>query len=438
MSQSVVSRIALLVGLALTSQVSHAELGTIISGCPMFPGDNIWNTPIDNLPLDANSAAYIATIGASAQLKADFGSGLWEGAPIGIPYDVVSGTQAKVPVSFDYASESDPGPYPIPSNATIEGGSTSTGDRHVLVLDKDNCKLYETWSTYPNGTGWRAGSGAIWDMQSNKLRTASWTSADAAGFSVLAGLVRYDEVAAGEIRHALRFTINSNKIRNTYTWPATHKTSNGTASTALPQMGQRFRLKSSFDISNFSAHTKTILKALKKYGMMIADGGSDMYLSGQPHASWNNTVLNELKQVTANNFEAVDVSSLKISADSGRAKQLGSGWSVAATTSGTLTNLSLSLTVTPVATDVGKTGALYVAALSGKNWYTYDGSSWKLYTSGVLPAYATLKLTSSHTIELFNGNNATSMKYAQIYAGYGLSLDDMVTRNLYRGVYTIE
>lgn len=297
-----------------------AESTPAVEGCPILPGNNIWNTPIDPLPLDPNSSSYINTIGASTGLHPDFGSGTWDGGPIGIPYNVVPGSQPKVGITFDYSDESDPGPYPIPPDPQIEGGPDSTGDRHILVLDKDRCILYETWSTYPQPDGtWQAGSGAVFDLRSNGLRPSGWTSSDAAGLPVLAGLVRYDEVASGEILHAIRFT--APRTRKAYVWPARHYASSLTA-LDYPPMGQRFRLKADFDVSRFSAQVQVILRALKKYGMILADNGSAWYISGVPDPRWNNDALvSELKLVKGSNFEAVDVSSLMVNPDSGEAKQ---------------------------------------------------------------------------------------------------------------------
>ena len=295
-----------------------AQTGPNLAGCLVFPANNVWNVPVDHLPLDPNSSSYVATIGASKGVHPDFGSGLYDGGPIGIPYTIVPGTQTKVRISFDYADESDPGPYPIPPDAAIEGGSQSTGDRHVLVLDRDNCILYETYSTYPQPDGsWRAGSGAIYNLLSNGLRPSGWTSADAAGLPILPGLVRYDEVASGEIRHALRFT--APQTRKKYIWPARHYASSLTALN-YPPMGQRFRLKASVDISRFSPDVQVILRALKTYGLILADNGSSWYLSGVPDPRWNNDALvSELRQVTGSDFEAVDESSLMVDPNSGQA-----------------------------------------------------------------------------------------------------------------------
>ena len=303
------------------TDLAFAEVSPAIEGCTILPPNNIWNTPIDQLPVDPNSSAYINTIGASTGFHPDFGSGTWDGGPIGIPYNVVPGSQPKVAIAFDYADESDSGPYPIPPDPQIEGGPNSTGDRHILVLDKDRCILYETWSTYPQPDGTcQAGSGAVFDLRSNALRPSGWTSSDAAGLPVLPGLVRYDEVASGEIHHAIRFTVP--RTRKAYVWPARHYASSLTALN-YPPMGQRFRLKADFDVSRFSAQVQVILLAFKKYGIILADNGSAWYISGVPDPRWNNDILlNELKLVKGSDFEAVDVSSLMVSPNSGEAKEV--------------------------------------------------------------------------------------------------------------------
>jgi hypothetical protein len=310
--------VLILIGVPLGNAL--AESSPAVEGCPVLPSNNIWNTAIDKLPVDPNSTSYINTIGPTTGLHPDFGSGTWDGGPIGIPYNVVPGTQPKVNISFDYSDESDSGPYPIPSDPQIEGGPASTGDRHILVLDKDRCILYETWSTYPQSDGtWQAGSGAVFDLRSNALRPDGWTSSDAAGLPVLPGLVRYDEVASGEIRHAIRFTVP--RTRKAYVWPARHYASSLTGLN-YPPMGQRFRLKADFDISRFSAQVQVILRAFKTYGLILADNGSAWYISGVPDPRWNNDVLlSELRQVKGSDFEAVEVSSLMVSPNSGEAKQ---------------------------------------------------------------------------------------------------------------------
>jgi len=309
-----------LLGFNFLAPPSTGRASTSLEGCPIFPADNLWNTPVEDLPVDPDSNAYITTIGANRGLHPDFGSGTWAGGPIGIPYTVVDGSQAEVAVDFDYADESDPGPYPIPADASIEGGDLSSGDRHVLVLDRDNCMLYELFSAYPQPDGsWEAGSGAVFDLRSNALRPEGWTSADAAGLPILPGLVRYDEVASGEIQHALRFT--APQTRRAYVWPARHYASSLTGAN-YPPMGKRFRLKTDFDISGFSEEMQVILRALKKYGMILADNGSAWYISGAPDPRWDNDVLvSEMSRVTGSDFEAVDETSLMVEPESGQALQ---------------------------------------------------------------------------------------------------------------------
>ena len=301
------SIILLMAAAALLWNAGHAR------GCAVFPADNIWNVPIDALPVDANSAAYIATIGASTGMHADFGSGTWEGGPIGIPFVNVPGTQPNVTINFiAYPGESDPGPYPIPPDAPVEWGS----DHHVLVIETGNCVLYELYhAVYQPDGSWNADSGAIFPLNSNALRPDGWTSADAAGLPIFPGLVRYDEVAAGEIRHALRFTVP--ETRRAYVWPARHFASELTG-TQYPPMGQRFRLKADVNISSFSTEVQVILRALKKYGMIVADNGAAWYLSGAPDERWNNDDLAELSRIHGSDFEAVDVSSLMVDPDSGQ------------------------------------------------------------------------------------------------------------------------
>jgi hypothetical protein len=307
-------RALMAVGLAIAC-VLPAAPSTILTVRPMFPGDNVWNVAIDTLPVDVNSAAYVATIGAAKTMHADFGT-VYNGAPNGIPFIVVPGSQPRVAVSFDYADESDPGPYPVPSDAPIEGGPSSTGDRHVLIVDRDGGKLYELFAAYPNPDGsWRAGSGAIFDLDGNALRPAGWTSADAAGLPILPGLVRYEEVVAGEIPHALRFT--APQTRNAFIWPARHKASSLTGAT-YPPMGQRFRLKASVDIASFGPNVQVILRALKKYGMFLADNGSSWFLSGAPDPRWDDDELHQLGRLIGADFEAVDESALMADPDSGR------------------------------------------------------------------------------------------------------------------------
>jgi hypothetical protein len=290
------------------------------NGCTVLPANNIWNTPVDQLPVSPNSSTYVNRIGAGSPLHPDFGSGTYNGGPIGIPFITVPGTQTQYPATFLYASESDPGPYAIPLNAPIEGGSNSTGDRHAISIDINNCILYELYNAFPQTSSWKADSGAIFNLASNALRPATWTSADAAGLPIFPGLVRYDEIVAGEIRHALRFTVPS--TQRAYVWPARHYASSITDPT-YPPMGVRFRLKASFNISGFSATNQIILRALQKYGMMIADNGSAWFVSGAPDSRWDNTDLHVLTTITGSAFEVVDVSPLMIDPNSGQALQNG-------------------------------------------------------------------------------------------------------------------
>lgn len=280
-----------------------------LTGIQFFPSDNPWNRDVSSDAVDPASDALIATCGSNASLHPDFGTS-YLGAPIGIPYVVVRSTQKKVPVTFQYASESDPGPYPIPSDAPIEGGATATGDRHVLIVDADARKLYELFDAHPmsGGASWTAGSGAIFDLNSNSLRPAGWTSADAAGLPILPGLVRYDEVVdQKEIRHALRFTCPTS--RHAYVAPARHYASSRT-DTNQPPMGMRVRLKSSVDLTGFPPNVRVILRALQKYGMFLADNGSSFYLSGSHDSRWNDDELGAMKVLHGRDFEVVKMGTL--------------------------------------------------------------------------------------------------------------------------------
>jgi hypothetical protein len=284
--------------------------GASLHGKQLFPSDNAWNQDISALPVDPNSSNLIASIGANVSLHPDFGT-VYAGAPNGIPYVVVSGSQTRVPVNFtDYADESDPGPYPVPPDAPVEGGPNGTGDRHVIVIDRDSWKLYELYNAFPAGGGasWNASGGALFDLNSNALRPAGWTSADAAGLPIFPGLARYDEVfEQREIKHALRFT--AQLTRRAYVAPARHFASNDT-SPNRPPMGMRVRLKASFDISKFSPAMQVILRALKTYGMILADNGSNWYVSGAPDSRWNDDELNTLKTVRGSDFEVVQMGAI--------------------------------------------------------------------------------------------------------------------------------
>jgi hypothetical protein len=270
--------------------------------CTVFPASSPWNRRADRLPVAANSDAIVRSIGLEDHVHADFGSGLWDGGPIGIPITVVGRKQTKVRVAFDYADESDRGPYPIPRNVRIEGGRQSDGDRHALIVDRDACRLYELYALYPTSGGWKAGSGAIWSLRSNRLRPAGWTSADAAGLPILPGLARYDEVKRGRIDHALRFTVS--RTRKAYVSPARHWASDAT-DPSLPPMGLRLRLKASYPTAGFPRQARIVLEALKRYGMLVADNGSDWYLSGAPDPRWSNDQLHTLHRVPGSAFEVV-------------------------------------------------------------------------------------------------------------------------------------
>lgn len=294
--------------------IQNYEGMPIVAGCTIFPPDNIWNTRVDgpNVKVHSLSSQYIASIGLNTHLHPDFGT-VWNGQPIGIPYTSVPAGQPGVKVSFTYASESNPGPYPIPANAPVEGGS----DRHVLVVDSGSCKLYEMWNAVRQADGsWKAGSGAIFDLRTNLLRPDGWTSADAAGLPILPGLVRYDEVSKGGIHHALRFT--ASQTQQAYLWPARHFASSNT-SASLPPMG--LRLKTTVNLSSYPAEMQVILRAFQQYGLILADNGSNWYISGSPDSRWDDDMLvTQFNRLSGSDFEAVDVSGLIVNNNSGQAQ----------------------------------------------------------------------------------------------------------------------
>ncbi len=301
---------ALLAASAALAAPGPTARSPTLAGCPVFPATNPWNERVDRLPVASNSATLIRSIGLGAHVHADFGAGRWDGGPIGIPFAVVGAGQRRVPVSFDYAGESDKGPYPIPADAPIEGGRSATGDRHVLIVDKAACKLYELYDAHPlhGGRAWHAGSGATWDLRSNRLRPATWTSADAAGLPILPGLARYDEVAAGAIDHALRFT--APRTRTAFVWPARHEAGDS-GSSSLPPMGLRVRLKRSVSLQGLPRQARVVAQAMKTYGLMLADNGSPWYVSGAPDPRWSNDQLHALDRLTGSDFEVVDASALR-------------------------------------------------------------------------------------------------------------------------------
>lgn len=295
-----------------TPQMIMPEAGVMLGGCPVFPANNYWNMPIEDLPVHPNSDAWVDSIGRDASFHMDFGSGLWGGGLIGIPYNVVAGANAnRYAVEFYYPEESDAGPYPIPEQPRREHGS----DHHILIVDTDACALYEIYDADLNGAQWSGGSGAIWDLKSNALRPAGWTSADAAGLPILPGLARYDEIAAGEIKHALRFTAEQTAG---YIWPARHLTS--PAQDGIPPMGARFRLKAGFDISPFPPELQILLRAFKTYGIVLADNGANWYVGGAPDEHWNNDMLHLLDVLKGGDFEAVDTSAWMIEENSGETR----------------------------------------------------------------------------------------------------------------------
>jgi hypothetical protein len=298
-------RIALVAALVLALSGASASALPLPSapGCPIFPADNPWNQRVDSLPVAADSAQLVASIGLAAPVHADFGSGRWQGAPIGIPFDVVTRKTPRASVSFDYADESDRVPYPIPRHVHVEGGS----DRHALLLDRNSCRLYELYALHRVGRHWHAGSGATWNLRSDALRPAGWTSADAAGLPIFPGLARWDEARRGVIDHALRFT--APRTRRAYVYPARHFASDSDDA-SLPPMGLRVRLKASVDVSQFPPRARVVLVAMKRYGMILADNGSSWYVSGAPDPHWSNDDLHTLSRLHGSDFEVVDTSSL--------------------------------------------------------------------------------------------------------------------------------
>src|SRR5438034_9527016 len=304
MSTRVLLASAAVAVLAAAGGAANALRGPAAPRCPVFPKSNPWNQRVDRLPVAKNSAAVIASIGASTGLHADFGSSLWQGKPIGIPFDVVTRKTRRSRVSFEYSDESDHVRYPIPKRVHIEGGS----DHHALLIDRNACRLYELGGLERRNGRWHAWAGATWSLRSNRLRPAGWTSADAAGLPILPGLARYDEARRGVIDHALRFTVR--RTRRAYVYPARHYASSLT-DPDLPPMGLRVRLKASFDVRPFPRQARIVLIALKRYGMIVADNGSDWYISGAPNKGWSNDPLHTLGQVKGASFEVVDTSTLR-------------------------------------------------------------------------------------------------------------------------------
>jgi hypothetical protein len=279
-----------------------AAAAAAIAGCPLFPPTWSTNQRVDTLPVAPDSAAIVRSIGLDGSLKADFGSGLWEGGPIGIPYDVVTRGTPRSKVRFEYAGESDRVRYPIPRDVQIEGGPDSDGDRHALLVDRNRCKLFELYALRREGGRWTAGSGATWSMRDPRLRPSGWTSADAAGLPILPLLARYQEVRRGRIRHALRMTVSES--RRAFVFPARHFASSRTDAT-LPRMGERLRLKASIDISGLPGQARVVAQAMQEYGLIVADNGSDWYVTGAPHPRWDNDQLQQLGRLRGRDFEVV-------------------------------------------------------------------------------------------------------------------------------------
>ena len=380
--------IGLLLGFA---SLASAQIPTI-GNCTVLPADDIWNTRIDQLPVHPSSSTWVSTIGASSPLHPDFGSGLWDGGPIGIPYVTVPGKQTKYPATFTYQSESDTGPYAVPLNAPIEGGSASTGDRHVIAIDTDNCILYEIYGAYPQTSSWTGGSGAIFHLLSDALRPATWTSADAAGLPIFPGLVRHDEVAAGAIHHAIRFT--APQTQKAYVWPARHYASS-LIGAQYPPMGARFRLKASFDILGFSPANQVILTALKQYGMMLADNGSSWFISGAPDAGWNNDDLHALTTIAGSNFEAVDATVLMVNPDSGQAVQSGVTVSVSPSSASVPVNTQKKFTATVTGNSNQAVTWDVNGAVGGNGTVGFIDSLTGLYTAPASAATVTVHASSS-------------------------------------------
>jgi hypothetical protein len=330
--------------------------GASLNGVLPFPADNAWNKDVSSSPVDPNSTAIINFIGSSTTVHPDFGAGLYAGGYMGIPYTVVGSSQAKVTVNFNaYGSESDPGPMPIPANANIEGYPAPSGDRHVLVLDNSSCWLYELYgASTGSGGSWNAASAAVWDLLNDEQRPWGWTSADASGLPIFPGLIRYDEVAAGQIKHAIRFTLAKSKAA--FIPPATHWAANSSDPSAAP-MGMRMRLKANFDVSGYSAKNQVILNALKKYGMIMADNGSSIFLSGAPDDRWDNNDLHSLSLVKASDFEVVSMGTVYTAANlpTGSAPAISS---FTATPTGTSSGQSVTL-------DWSVTGASYLIVSPG-------------------------------------------------------------------------
>jgi hypothetical protein len=386
--------------LFLAGVVSAQAAPPTVGGCQVLPADNYWNTPIDTLPLHPGSASWVASVGNTARLHADWG----KGPPTdnyGIPYITVTAAQPLVQIlpdpEDDFSDESDPGPYPIPPTAPVEGGGLDDGDRHVLVIETTNCVLYELYHAYRLANdNWTASSYAKWPLNSNALRPAGWTSADAAGLPIFPGLVRWEEVAAGEINHAIRFTAaaiwGSENGAQKYLWPARHASGSNTTPTR-PPMGARFRLKASFDISGFSPATQVILRAFKKYGLVLADGGSNWFFQGVSSASWPDSVFSELGGIAGSNFEVVDTAFMQLGADSAQSLQPGA-------------DLAVTQSATPNPASTGK-DLIYVATVSNVG----SGAASTTVLNGQMPLGARLIWSSHGCVTTMEGTSTFRAVY---------------------------
>lgn len=304
--------LACAIGVTVATPAIAVSAGASLPGtdCPVFPADNYWNARVDSLPVNPQSGAWMASMSPEVNLHPDFGPSFGEqSVPYGIPITIVHGA-TRVPVAFDYADESDRVRYPLGGQTLIEGGAQADGDRHAIVVDADTCTLFETWNTRLTDGGWTAGSGAVWSLRSNKLRPKSWTSADAAGLPILPGLLRWAEVRAGHVDHAIRFT--TNVTQRAFVWPARHQ-AGSTSSTSAPPMGARFRLKPSFSAAGFSPQAKVVLTAMRRYGLVLADNGSPWYFQGDASEGWPADLISELKRIPASAFEAVDAAPMRVS-----------------------------------------------------------------------------------------------------------------------------
>ncbi len=373
-----------------------------VGSCPVFPADNIWNTPVDQLPVSPNSSTWVNTIGPTSPLHPDFASGY--GLIYGIPYIQVKGNQVKYPATFQYPSESDPGPYAIPLTAPIEGGANGTGDRHVISVDTQNCILYELFAAFPSTAppSWTAGSGDIFNLLSDALRPNGWTSTDAAGLPIFPGLIRYDEILVGQIRHAIRFT--APQTQQAWVWPARHQASS-LDSPQYPPMGARFRLSAGFDISGYSAINQIILKALKRYGIMLADNGSSWFLSGAPDSRWNNSDLHLLTALSGSDFEAVDVSPLMTSIDSGRVTHIPVSVMVSQASGTAMINSTEQFTASVAGTS--NQGVTWdVNGIAGGNTLVGTINANGLYTASSVPAGTTVTIHANSVAAAAAGNAA--------------------------------